>query len=456
MPWINPIAPTVLKTKPIAASQLSPEQKRARSVGDRLGVKSARKAANNHWEVLLGGELTIGGVKHKSLFIWPPHWEGVGEVFAAALEVDRKEAIAQPHTAPTKEADRVLLSIAYKSQTDNALNPGGSCNVTSCAMVLSYFGVEQQGDGQFEDELYARMQSEGWSRHDPLHLKRLMQAYGLRDDFRFSASIAELKASIDNGKPVIVHGYFTSFGHIVVLVGYDRNGFIVHDPYGEWSPGGYIRNDSANPARGNLIHYSYGLIERTCQPDGYKPGVSGCWAHFTSKPGAEASKSATVLATAKKYHPQEFRLNSVATAVIKSFEGLELSAYVCSAGVITIGMGTTHYPDGRPVQIGDRCTPEQAIDWFKYDSDRFIKALRDMVDVPLTGLQIAALTSFVYNCGEGAFEESTLRKILNQNAPIEAIEAQLRRWIHGGPGLVSRREAECALFRGEKDWERFR
>ena len=41
--------------------------------------------------------------------------------------------------------------------------------------------------------------------------------------------------------------------------------------------------------------------------------------------------------------------------LIKQFEGLELTAYHCSAGVPTIGYGHT-----RGVSLGDTCTEAQA------------------------------------------------------------------------------------------------
>ena len=36
--------------------------------------------------------------------------------------------------------------------------------------------------------------------------------------------------------------------------------------------------------------------------------------------------------------------------LIKKWEGCKLTAYKCPAGVWTIGIGTTRYPDGRPVK----------------------------------------------------------------------------------------------------------
>jgi lysozyme len=61
----------------------------------------------------------------------------------------------------------------------------------------------------------------------------------------------------------------------------------------------------------------------------------------------------------------------------------------------------------------------------------------------------AALISFAYNVGIGALESSTLRKRVNANDWLGAVE-QIKRWDKAGgvvlKGLVRRREAEAALL----------
>jgi lysozyme len=76
-------------------------------------------------------------------------------------------------------------------------------------------------------------------------------------------------------------------------------------------------------------------------------------------------------------------------------------------------------------------------------------AVERLVSVPLNQNQFDALVSFTYNCGVGALQNSTLRKVLNQGK-YEQVPAQLARWVHAGgveyAGLVRRRKAEGALF----------
>ena len=67
----------------------------------------------------------------------------------------------------------------------------------------------------------------------------------------------------------------------------------------------------------------------------------------------------------------------------------------------------------------------------------------------LTDNQFGALVSFVYNLGGGAYQASTLRRVVNRGHYHEA-PAQIRRWTFAGGrklrGLVRRRAAEAELF----------
>lgn len=172
--------------------------------------------------------------------------------------------------------NQIKLAVPYKTQLDNSLNPSGACNVTSVAMVLEYFKIPRnskfKGFRQYEDELYQYCLDHRLSRHKPEDLAVLMRNYGLNDDFTFQGSIERCKEHLAAGNPCIVHGYFTAFGHIIVLIGYDDKGFIVHDPYGEWFSDGYRKT-----LPGDSLHYSYGLIEGTCMTD------NQFWVHYVSK-----------------------------------------------------------------------------------------------------------------------------------------------------------------------------
>ena len=101
--------------------------------------------------------------------------------------------------------------------------------------------------------------------------------------------------------------------------------------------------------------------------------------------------------------------------LIKSFEGLRLSAYRDVAGIWTIGYGSTRYHDGKPVKPGDKLADEQQADaLFSNTLGQYEEAVNQYVKVPLTQSQFDALVSFTYNEGTGALRESTLLKRLNE------------------------------------------
>lgn len=138
--------------------------------------------------------------------------------------------------------------------------------------------------------------------------------------------------------------------------------------------------------------------------------------------------------------------SQAAIDLIKAAEGLRLTAYRDSAGILTIGYGSTG-----GIKPGQTITPEQAEAMLVDDMDEAADAVRKLVTVPLTQGQFDALCSFVFNLGAGRLRDSTLLRLLNQRKYGEAA-AQFRFWVMSGgeplPGLVKRRAAERALFEG--------
>jgi len=144
-----------------------------------------------------------------------------------------------------------------------------------------------------------------------------------------------------------------------------------------------------------------------------------------------------------------------ALKLIREFEGLRLDAYVCPAGIPTIGYGTTIL-DGRPVRLGDKISKDTAEQLLsaqvqKTYAKRLFELIAPVVKFPAN--QQAALISWAYNVGLGAIEESTLRKrLLAGEAPGKVAAEEFPKWNKGDgkvlPGLVRRRAAELSLFLG--------
>lgn len=130
--------------------------------------------------------------------------------------------------------------------------------------------------------------------------------------------------------------------------------------------------------------------------------------------------------------------------LIKEYEGFRADAYLCPAGVWTIGYGTT-----KGVKKGDKVTKEQAERMLADDVAAFEQSVISAVKVPLNQNQFDALVSLTYNLGAGNLRSSTLLRMLNTGDYTGAAE-QFLRWNKAGgkvlAGLTRRRESERALF----------
>jgi GH24 family phage-related lysozyme (muramidase) len=136
-----------------------------------------------------------------------------------------------------------------------------------------------------------------------------------------------------------------------------------------------------------------------------------------------------------------------AVDLIRKFEGLRLEAYLCPAGVWTIGYGHA----GTNIKAGLKITQADAEALLLSDIERFARAVDTWIKVDLTNNQRCALISFTFNVGIGALQESTLRKRLNNGEDaVKVAMEELPRWNKGDgkilEGLVRRRRAELELF----------
>ena len=136
-------------------------------------------------------------------------------------------------------------------------------------------------------------------------------------------------------------------------------------------------------------------------------------------------------------------------SLIKKFEGCELEAYKCAAGVWTIGYGSI-----KGVKQGDTITQEEADNLLLYEMDEYEGYINDAVNVDLNQNQFDALVSWVFNLGPSNLSSSTLLTRIN-NKDWKDVPNQIKRWNKAGgkvlEGLIRRREAEALLFEG-KEW----
>ena len=160
--------------------------------------------------------------------------------------------------------------------------------------------------------------------------------------------------------------------------------------------------------------------------------------------------------TAKKKTPRPSAAK-IAAEVIKEFEGFSSKPYLCPSGIPTIGYGNTMYTNGERVTMEDPEIDEKQAEKMLPDTIKTVeKQVKNVLEVKLKPLQLAALISFTYNVGIGNFSNSTLLAWLNSNPDFPRIPEQFRRWNKGGgrvlKGLVRRREAEVELWEGTSQY----
>jgi len=130
--------------------------------------------------------------------------------------------------------------------------------------------------------------------------------------------------------------------------------------------------------------------------------------------------------------------------IITAHEGLKLGAYICPAGVWTIGYGHT-----RTAKQGMSITASRAEELLKDDLKTAENAV-NFQSLRLNQNQFDALVSFVFNVGSGNFRNSTLLRKAKLNPSDPSIRDEFSRWKMGGgrtlPGLVKRRADEANLY----------
>lgn len=134
--------------------------------------------------------------------------------------------------------------------------------------------------------------------------------------------------------------------------------------------------------------------------------------------------------------------------LIKRFEGCRLTAYLCPAGVLTIGYGHTGKVNSRPIKLGMKITEKTAVKLLQTDLTKFEREVCKYPHYEWTQNEFDALVSFCYNIGSinqltdyGTRSKETIaKKILLYN---KAKGKELA-------GLTKRRLAEQQMFLGKE------
>lgn len=123
-----------------------------------------------------------------------------------------------------------MKDIPYYNQYNNANYGWATCQNTSVAMVLSYYENQNiHPDTIFND----------WGKdlaQSPSGLNAVYSYYAKKSSILTytNASPEDLRVALQRGYTAIVHGYFTSSGHVVVVKKFDGQNYYVNDPAGVW------------------------------------------------------------------------------------------------------------------------------------------------------------------------------------------------------------------------------
>jgi len=244
---------TVLKRKPISSSSLGNSDKTTLPLGRVYGVASYETdPETNHVRVSLTEEI--------------PGYGNTGYIFAEHLWLRQGGKTIEIFPQLPK---RIELNVPYFSQRDNPRFYWSTCNVTSIAMVLYYYGERPQYSYQLEDEMLQWILTRYGEGAQTSHavMTEMIRAYGYDSTFSTTRRWKEIDEEIAAGRPVVLAGDFTATGHILTVIGYRPEGLIVNDPWGN-ALTGYANTE------GRKLLYPNAYLNNVCGPNG------NIWAHF--------------------------------------------------------------------------------------------------------------------------------------------------------------------------------
>lgn len=148
-------------------------------------------------------------------------------------------------------------------------------------------------------------------------------------------------------------------------------------------------------------------------------------------------------------------MNQAGEKLISESEGLRLKAYLCPAGIPTIGRGHTAGVTMEDVRNGRTITSAEELAMFKSDMVHWEKDVRACLTRQPDENQLAAMVSLAFNIGMAGFKKSTVVKAFNKGDDTAAAQA-FSLWnkitdpktgkLVKNEGLVKRRAREAALY----------
>jgi GH24 family phage-related lysozyme (muramidase) len=153
-----------------------------------------------------------------------------------------------------------------------------------------------------------------------------------------------------------------------------------------------------------------------------------------------------------------------AIEIITEFEGFFPDVYHAGKNIQAIGIGTTHYPDGKAVCFGDPpLSKATARKYLAHDLEKIIDRLVAMIPFwyEMNSNQCSALISFAYNLGAGFYGASGFKTITNalRDQRWDDVPQALELYSEADDpvvqaGLLRRRQAEGELWQGKGQFAR--
>lgn len=161
----------------------------------------------------------------------------------------------QGKKAEPKADSKILEKVPYFSQRDSTVagQANRMCFSSSCAMLAAYLRPNELR-GAAADDLYLKRVFQYGDTTDAQAQLKALGHYGIKAKFVQNATFDDLVRQIDAGVPVpcgfLHHGIAdkpTGTGHWLCVIGYTKDAFIVHDPFGELDliNGIYINSNGA-------------------------------------------------------------------------------------------------------------------------------------------------------------------------------------------------------------------
>ena len=151
------------------------------------------------------------------------------------------------------------------------------------------------------------------------------------------------------------------------------------------------------------------------------------------------------------------KISPAGISLIRYFEGTKLKAYLCPARIWTIGVGHT----GNDVYPGMVITPTQEIIILRNDLNRFEIYVGKSVERNMKWHEFDAIVCWSFNVGfrideelKDALDKGNIKIVLMKI--IQYNKARVNGSLRILPGLVTRRKAECSLYRNtfQNDWSK--